>query len=83
METTMAQAMDTGARSKRRGNARGDIQARGVDVLNDFSAMRKDMSRLAGESASYVSEKVREYPAAAIGLSIGAGLLLGMLLARR
>lgn len=33
--------------------------------------------------AEYLSERVRERPAAAIGVSLGAGLLIGLLLARR
>lgn len=79
----MAQAMDTGARGARGQYARSDGKARGAQVIEGFSAVRNDMGRIASRSAGYVSEKVREYPAAAISLSIGAGLLLGMLMARR
>jgi len=32
---------------------------------------------------TYVGDKVREHPGAAIGVSLGAGLLLGMFLVRR
>ncbi|MGD9979132.1 MAG: hypothetical protein AB7H66_12030 [Hyphomonadaceae bacterium] len=107
----MAQAMDT-ARSRKNGHARGAVRARANDVLDDFSELRKDMSRLAeaankaaraevkhagqrlesigkdlrtraSDGADYAVEKVREHPGAALGISLGAGLLLGMLLARR
>jgi len=111
MEILMAQAMDT-ARSRKNGQARGAVRARANDVLDDFSELRKDMSRLAeaankaaraevkhagqrlesigkdlrtraSGSADYAVEKVREHPGAALGITLGAGLLLGMLLARR
>jgi ElaB/YqjD/DUF883 family membrane-anchored ribosome-binding protein len=34
------------------------------------------------EGAEYVGEQVREHPGVAIGASLGAGLLIGMLLSR-
>lgn len=37
----------------------------------------------AEDRVSYVTDKVRERPAVAIGVSLSAGLLLGMLLVRR
>jgi ElaB/YqjD/DUF883 family membrane-anchored ribosome-binding protein len=112
METTMAQAMDTGVRGKKNGHARGALKARATDVLDDFSELRKDMSRLANaankaaraevktagqrlellgkemrtratDGAGRAVETVREHPAAALGVTLGAGLLLGVLLARR
>lgn len=43
----------------------------------------KDMRTRAGERAEYAREKVREYPGAAVGISLGAGLLIGLLLSRR
>lgn len=79
----MAQAMHTGVRRNRREHLRQSANARDADALEDLGAMGKDVSRFAGESASYVSERVREYPATAVGLSVAAGLLLGMLFARR
>jgi ElaB/YqjD/DUF883 family membrane-anchored ribosome-binding protein len=109
METTMAQAMDT-ARGKKNGH--GALRARTHDVMDDFSELRKDMSRLAeaankaaraevkhagqrlesigktlrtraSDGADLAVEKVREHPGAALGITLGAGLLLGVLLARR
>lgn len=106
----MPQAMDTTGRKN--GHARGALRARTSDVLDDFSELRKDMSRLAeaankaarmevkhaghrlekigknmraraNEGAGYAVEQVREHPGAALGISLGAGLLLGLLLARR
>ncbi len=37
----------------------------------------------ASESVEYATDKVRTHPAAAVGISLGAGLLIGMLLSRR
>jgi ElaB/YqjD/DUF883 family membrane-anchored ribosome-binding protein len=90
----MAQAMNTAARGKRSGNTRDAVKARAADVREDFGALRKDIGRLAdaasttlrhraSEGANYVSERVREHPGAAMGIMLGAGLLLGMLLAHR
>jgi ElaB/YqjD/DUF883 family membrane-anchored ribosome-binding protein len=42
---------------------------------------RKAQTRMT-EGAEYVSEQVREHPGVAIGASLGAGLLIGMLLSR-
>lgn len=107
----MAQ-LDTTMRGRKNGHARSALKARATDVLDDFSELRKDMSRLAeaankaardevkhaghrleaigkdmrtraSDGAGYAIEKVRERPAAAIGISLGAGLLIGLLLSRR
>lgn len=107
-----AQALEGSMRGKRNGHARTALKSRATDVLDDFSELRKDMSRLAdaankaareevkhagkrletlgrdmrsraGDSAGYVVDQVRERPGAAIGVSLGAGLLLGLLLFRR
>lgn len=103
--------MDT-ARGRKNGHTRTAVRARATDVLDDFGALRKDMSRLAqaankaaraevkhagqrleaigkdlrtraSDGADYAVEQVRAHPGAALGISLGAGLLLGMLLARR
>lgn len=107
----MAQ-LDTSARGKKNGHARGALKARASDVLDDFVELRKDMNRLAdaankaarsevkhagqrievigkdlrtraSDGADYAVEQVRQNPGKAIGISLGAGLVLGMLLARR
>lgn len=107
----MAQ-MDTHMRGKKNGHARTAVRARANDVLDDFTELRKDMSRLAdaankaarsevkhagqrlevlskdlrgraNEGAGYAVEKVREHPGTAMGISLGAGLLIGLLLSRR
>lgn len=107
----MAQ-LDTSMRGRKNGHARSALKARATDVLDDFSELRKDMSRLAdaankaardevkhaghrleaigkdmrtraAERAGYAADKVREHPGAAIGVSLGAGLLIGLLLSRR
>jgi len=43
----------------------------------------RDMRVRADDSTEYVREQVRSHPGAAIGLSLGAGLLLGMMLRLR
>lgn len=48
--------------------------------LNSFG---KDLRTRARDSAEYATEQVRTHPAAAVGVSLGAGLLVGLLLARR
>lgn len=108
----MAQSLESGMRGKRNGHARTALKSRANDVLDDFSELRKDMTRLAdaaskaarsevahagkrleglgrdmrtraSEGANLAAEKVREHPGAALGISLGAGLLLGLLLSRR
>lgn len=107
----MAQ-LDSSMRGRKNGHARAAVRARANDVLDDFSELRKDMTRLAdaankaareevkhagqrievlgkdvssrvSERTGYAREKVREYPGAAVGISLGAGLLIGLLLSRR
>jgi ElaB/YqjD/DUF883 family membrane-anchored ribosome-binding protein len=43
----------------------------------------KDLRTRASDSADYAVEKVREHPGAALGITLGAGFLIGVLLARR
>jgi ElaB/YqjD/DUF883 family membrane-anchored ribosome-binding protein len=109
MELAMVQAQTT---DRRNGHARSALKSRTNDVLDDFSALRKDMSKLAeaankaaraevkhagkrlenlgrdmrtraSDGTDYAVEQVRTHPGAAIGISLGAGLLIGMLLSRR
>lgn len=42
-----------------------------------------DLRARVDDGAGYVTEQVRTHPAAAVGLSLGAGLVLGLLLRRR
>ena len=108
----MAQALDTGVRGRKNGHARSALKSRTTDVLDDFTELRKDMTKLAdaarkaareevkhagarleglgrdmrtraAEGSEYAVEQVRSHPGAAIGISLGAGLVLGMILARR
>lgn len=108
----MAQALDSSTRGRKNGHARAALRSRATDVLDDFTELRKDMSRLAdaankaardevkhagkrleglgrdmrtraSDGTEYAVEQVRSHPGAAIGVSLGAGLLIGMLLARR
>ena len=105
----MAIASDT---QRRNGVARNALRSRAGDVLDDFGALKKDMSKLAqaarkaakvevrhtgerlqaigrdlrtqaGDRAANLSEVVRERPGAAVGISLGAGLLLGLILTAR
>ncbi len=107
----MAQ-LDSTMRGKKNGHARTAVRARANDVLDDFSELRKDMTRLAdaankaareevkhagqrldvlgkdirgraSERADFAIEKVRAHPGAAMGISLSAGLLIGLLLSRR
>lgn len=48
-----------------------------------FDGLSTDVRTRATESVSLAADKVREHPGAAIGISVGAGLLLGLLLSRR
>ncbi len=48
-----------------------------------FESISKDIRTRASERAGYAVEKVREHPGAALGISLGAGMLLGMLISRR
>jgi ElaB/YqjD/DUF883 family membrane-anchored ribosome-binding protein len=43
----------------------------------------RDMRERAEERMTFVGEQVRTHPGAALGLTLGAGLLLGMILTRR
>ncbi len=108
----MAQSMESMRHQRRNGAMRGAVRARANDVIDDFSELTKDVSRLADaaskaaraevtsvgkrarvfgadithrarDGANYMSAQVREHPGAAIGVTLGAGVLLGLLLSRR
>lgn len=53
------------------------------DVSERASLLSQSVRERAGDTADYLSEKVREHPGKTIGISLGAGLLLGVLLAAR
>lgn len=48
-----------------------------------LETLGRDVRVRAGDSANYVVDQVRERPGATIGISLGAGLLLGLFLFRR
>jgi ElaB/YqjD/DUF883 family membrane-anchored ribosome-binding protein len=48
-----------------------------------LSGVSRDLRTRATDSVDYAADTVREHPGAAVGLSLGAGLLLGLLLTRR
>lgn len=48
-----------------------------------LTGLSSDLRSRATESVGYATEKVRAHPGAAIGISLGAGLLLGVLMSRR
>lgn len=109
----MAQALEGSRGSKKNGYAARDaLKSRTTDVLDDFSELKKDMSRLADaankaaraevsfagkrletigksmrtradDGVGYLTERARAHPGAVMGATLGAGLVLGMLLARR
>ncbi|MEZ5955875.1 MAG: hypothetical protein R3C27_01500 [Hyphomonadaceae bacterium] len=48
-----------------------------------LEAIANDVRARASDGAGYAIKKARERPRAALGVSLGAGLLIGLLLARR
>jgi ElaB/YqjD/DUF883 family membrane-anchored ribosome-binding protein len=48
-----------------------------------LESIGKDLRTRANDGAGYAVEKVRAHPGAAVGVSLGAGLLIGLLLSRR
>jgi ElaB/YqjD/DUF883 family membrane-anchored ribosome-binding protein len=59
--------------------ARSEVKHAGAHI----GEIGRGLRGRAEERVSYVSEQVRERPAAAVGVSLGVGLLLGLLLSRR
>lgn len=59
--------------------ARHEVNNAGTRLIS----VGKDLRERAATGAEYAREQVRERPGAAIGISLGAGLLIGLLLARR
>lgn len=59
--------------------ARDEVKHTGIR-LNKLSG---SMKTRASESATYVTDKVREHPGASVGIAVGAGMLLGLILSAR
>lgn len=59
--------------------ARSEVKHAGQRI----EVIGKDLRTRASDGADYAVEQVRQNPGKAIGISLGAGLVLGMLLARR
>lgn len=59
--------------------ARGEVRDAGQRLRN----LGRQIADRAHTGADYVSAQVRNRPVAALGASLGAGLLIGLLLARR
>jgi ElaB/YqjD/DUF883 family membrane-anchored ribosome-binding protein len=55
----MAQAFETAHRGRRNGAVRTALRARTSDVLGDFAALRKDMSKLAQAATKAARTEVR------------------------
>lgn len=75
----LAEAASKAARaeaSKQFNTVSGSIRERANETVG---ALRERASETAGQAV----ERVRAHPGAAVGISLGAGLLIGMLLARR
>ncbi|HRE42935.1 MAG TPA: hypothetical protein PKY87_03070 [Terricaulis sp.] len=108
----MAQLMETTRHQRRNGAMRNAVRARANDVMDDFSELKKDVSRLAdaagkaaraeanhagqkvrlfggdirqraSDTVERVTTEVRAHPGAALGATLGAGVILGLLLSRR
>ncbi len=47
-----------------------------------LSRARTQLTTRARNGAAYVGDQVREHPAATVGITLGAGMLIGMLLSR-
>ena len=47
-----------------------------------LESIGKNMRTKAGESREIMAERVRQHPGAAVGISLGAGVLIGLLLRR-
>lgn len=59
--------------------ARHEVSSAGSRVRS----LGSDLSERARSSADYAVTQVRERPGAALGITLGAGVLLGLLLSRR
>ncbi len=59
--------------------ARAQVTSAGERVRSASATL----STRAKGGAAYVGDRVREHPGAALGLTLGAGVLLGILLSRR
>ncbi len=55
----MAQGFETVARSKRNGAARDAVRARANDVMDDFTELRKDVSKLADAASKAARDEVK------------------------
>jgi ElaB/YqjD/DUF883 family membrane-anchored ribosome-binding protein len=55
----MAQAFETVGRNKRNGAARDAVRARANDVMEDFTELRKDVSRLADAASKAARDEVK------------------------
>ncbi len=55
----------------------------GKDVRSRATSFGTDLRGRANDGVEYASETVRSHPGAAVGISLGAGLIVGLLLARR
>lgn len=59
--------------------ARSEVRTAG----HRLEQLGRDMSGRASDRAHYMGEQVRAHPGVAIGASLGAGLLIGLLLSTR
>ncbi|MEZ5972076.1 MAG: hypothetical protein R3C31_09745 [Hyphomonadaceae bacterium] len=48
-----------------------------------LESLGKDLRTRAKDGAGFTVDRVREHPGAAIGISLGTGLLIGLLMSRR
>lgn len=70
--------------------ARGEVNHAGERLSSLSETLRErateiseDLRERANEGVGYVGDKVRERPFAAVGISLGVGVLLGLALSRR
>lgn len=78
----LAEAANAAARSEVK-HAGKRLEVLGRDMRSRAGDGFGYLRTRANEGAGYVTEQVRSHPGAAIGASLGAGLVLGFLLSRR
>jgi len=78
----LAEAAQKAARAEVN-NAGKRIKSASGDLRERISTTGENLRTRAGETTEMVAERVREHPGAAIGISVGAGVLIGLLLAAR
>jgi len=78
----LAEAANKAARVEVK-HARKRLSGMKQSFSDEIGERTERLSEMANDRASYAADKVREHPGAAVGISLGAGLLIGLLLSAR